>query len=216
MRIYNRNCSICNKLIIYEKYKYFWKARKNNSKCRKCFYQSLKGKPLSEERKLKIGKANKIALIGNTPWNKGVSLSSKHREKLSNAHIGMKYGEETRKKHRVHSLKRTKELGIGSAIDKGSIEYFNILNKKGFNFKPKRFLEIGYEADGYDENKHIWIEFDTPYHRFPGQRKKDLIRQKNIISYFEKLENPLKKFMRVKSDKCGNIIEEKCVYKGGS
>jgi hypothetical protein len=214
MKVYSRNCSVCNKLIIYEKYKYFWKARKNNSKCRKCFYQSLKGKPFSEERRLKISKANKIALIGNIPWNKGKKMPIFVREKLSKAHTGMKYGEKTRKKHRIHSLKRVKELGIGSAVDKGSIEYFNMLNKKGYNFKPKRFLEIGYESDGYDKIKHMWCEFDTPYHKFPGQRKKDLIRQKNIISYFEKLGNPLKEFIRVKSDKHGNIVEEKCVYKG--
>ena len=56
------------------------------------------------------------------------------------------------------------------------------------------------------------MEYDTPYHNTSYQKKKDLIRQNNIIKYFESIENPLKKFTRVKSDNNGNILEEKCIY----
>jgi len=36
-----------------------------------------KGHKLTEEHKRKIGEANKIALLGNIPWNKGVKINKK-------------------------------------------------------------------------------------------------------------------------------------------
>lgn len=49
-----------------------------------------KNKPMSEDHKRKIGDANKISLLGNTPWNKEKSgiYSEEHLAKLRNSHIG--------------------------------------------------------------------------------------------------------------------------------
>jgi hypothetical protein len=60
---------------------------------------------------------------------------------------------------------------------------------------------IGYDSDGYDEDKHIWIEYDSPYHDKPRQKEKDIIGQDNIISYFRNINHPLRGFLRVKYDK---------------
>ena len=67
--------------------------------------------------------------------------------------------------HRIKNLKRYEKLGIGICVDEGSKEWFYNYNKNhNSNFKPKKFIKLGYVADGYDKNKHIWIEYDTPYH----------------------------------------------------
>jgi hypothetical protein len=101
---------------------------------------------------------------------------------------------------RISILNRFKTNGIPSCEDAGAKEFFNKLNEKfGTNFKLKTFMEIGYVADGYDEKKHIWIEYDTPYHNTPSQQKRDFIRQNNIINYFIEIKNPLNNFIRVKS-----------------
>lgn len=216
--LWNEFVHHAEKKIEYKTYKVFWKASKNNSKCRPCFYLSLMGVPRSEKTKNKIGMANSLSLIGNIPKNKGIAASLEQRKALSNAHTGMKYSEETKRKHRINRLKRLSELGIGTAIDKGSIEWFEKYNKEtNSNFVPKRFWELGYDADGYDEIKHEWIEFDPPHHYYVdgNLKEKDIIRQKNIITHFEVLGNPLNKFVRVKYSKSGNVLDISEVYKGG-
>lgn len=143
-------------------------------------------------------------------------MTPEHRNKMSLLMMGKNKGkirsEETKLKMRISRLKRLEELGISQKEDKGANIFFKRLNDMGYSFYPKRFINIGYDADGYDENKHIWYEYDTPYHNVLCQQQKDLIRQQNIIRYFETCGNPLKAFFRVKADKYGNIIETKCVY----
>jgi hypothetical protein len=129
-----------------------------------------------------------------------------------NKNVGIKRSDETKQKQRSLKVKRFQKLGISSCIDEGSTEYFEKLNRQGFNFHTKIFVDVGYVADGYDEEKHIWMEYDTPYHNTSYQKKKDEIRQQNIIKYFESIGNPLKKFIRVKSNHGGSILEEKCIY----
>ena len=97
------------------------------------------------------------------------------------------------------------------SIDKNAPIFFKKLNERGFNFNPKRFFEIGYDADGYDEEKHIWVEYDSLYHNNITQQKKDLIRQNNIIKHFESKNTPLIGFIRIVESKDGNL-NYKCVY----
>ncbi len=89
-----RICPSCDKPIQYKTYKVFWKACKNNSTCRMCFYTSLKGVPRDEITKQKIGRSNSIALKGNIPSNKGVPMSTEQKEKCRVAHIGKKLSAE--------------------------------------------------------------------------------------------------------------------------
>ena len=154
-------------------------------------YKYWLGKHFSEEHKRKIG------LIG-----KGKKWSEKSKKKLSEIHKGKKFTNETKLKiglkSRINQLKRMELLGIMPSEDKGAKEWFEKYNKEtNSNFQSNKFIEIGYYADGYDVEKHIWIEYDTNYHKIFNRQQKDLIRQNNIIKYFEDIGNPLKAFKRV-------------------
>ena len=145
--------------------------------------ESNKGKIRTSEMKLKysISKTGeKNPQYGKTAWNSGIIMSEKVKQKLSSSHIGKKviHSDETKKKIRISLLKRINKLGIPINTDKNAPDFFKKLNEYNYNFQPKRFFEIGYDSDGYDENKHIWIEYDSLYHRNITQQKKDLIRTK--------------------------------------
>lgn len=233
MKVYSRNCPICDDIIEYKDHKLLWQAKKRNSKCRRCLHNALSiskigdknpmyGKHFSEEARKKQSELRKgkkpykmtdetrkkmsISFKGRIPWNKGKTGLQMSPNK------GKTFSEEFKKKNRIAQLKRFEKLGLPSSIDKGSVEFFDLINKKGFNFKSKTFLDIGYVADGYDEKNHIWIEFDTPYHNSPYQKNKDLIRQENIIKHFRDMGKPLMSFVRVQADKDGKVLETKCVY----
>lgn len=172
------------------------KGKKHSEESKEKNRQSQLGKKHSEEHKRKIGLKSK----GNKN-NLGKTLSKEIRQKMSDVRIGRKSyirTEESKRKLRISILKRFERLGISRKEDEGAKEYFQWLNMfYGYNFQPKRFIEIGYDADGYDEKLHEWIEYDTLYHKRIGQQKKDLIRQNNIIKYFESIGKPLNAFKRI-------------------
>lgn len=217
LKQYSRICPDCSRTVNYNTYKVFWKARKNNSTCRQCFYKSIVGHETSEETRRKIGDANKISLLGNIPHNKGKAMPMEQREKLSIIHTGKKMPESFHRKHRTLRLKRIDELGIPPNQDRGAKEFLRKFNKEEkLKLKPTRFFEIGYEADGYDKICNVWLEFDPPHHFYVDGSLKpnDILRQKRIIEYFENKNTPLSKFIRVKADKHGNVLKIETVYKG--
>lgn len=115
-------------------------------------------------------------------------------------------------------LKKRLDEGIPLNEDRGAKKFFAEWNQNNnAQFIPVAFREIGYIADGYEQSQHIWIEFDPPHHYYVDEvlKPNDVIRQKNIIGYFESIGNPLKRFIRVQSDKRGNVLGTKCVYEGG-
>jgi hypothetical protein len=165
--------------------------RKNLSKS----HIGISNGPASEERKKKIGLANK----GNIPWCKGKQIGPQ--------------SEDTKRKLRCIMLQRFLDTGMATCIDTGSKQWFDKYNKEhNTNFKPTPFPNtLGYDADGYDNRLHAWIEYDTKYHTTPYQKKRDLIRQNNIIKYFEDMGEPLTEFKRVLAY---NKEEVKTVYRG--
>ena len=210
--LYQKQCPKCNNLQPFKNKKSLDESLKYNHLCKSCSHIGkniwMKGQKLSEETKNKMS----LAMKGKNTWNKTRGVSDETKMKLSQAAKGKFRSEEYRKNIRIAKLKRLEKLGIPQCMDKGAIEFFDKVNKIGYNFRPKVFMEIGYAADGYDENKHIWYEYDTPYHKGITQQKKDLVRQNNIIKYFELIGNPLFGFVRTQTDKMGNILETKCVY----
>lgn len=133
---------------------------------------------------------------GIIAWNRGKEMSDLAKRNM-----------------RIAKLKRFERLGIQAGEDCGAKEWFDKYNKENnTNYKPKRFIEIGYDADGYDEKLHSWIEYDTPYHKLTNRQEKDIIRQNNIIKYFESINKPLNKFTRIitwKNNKEKIIYENK-------
>ncbi len=173
---------------------------KNNCTCRSCDTPERQknrsashiGYVMPQKTKDKISIANKGK--NKTPHTEERKQKSSEVRKGKNFYIRT---EKWKTKMRIIALKRLERLGIGAGVDNGAIEWFSKYNTEtNSNFKPKRFWNIGYDADGYDEQKHIWIEYDTPYHKNIRQKTKDIIRQNNIIKYFESINNPLKAFMR--------------------
>lgn len=238
----NRNCPNCGAEQVFESKFGFDNAVKNNRLCRKCSKTGNKnpsfgivpssetkekisnfhiGKPKSKFHRKKLSES----LIGKTIGIKNGFYGKHHSENtkqyLSNLQKGSKsfkfnkpLSDETKRKMRVAILKRMERTGIAPCRDVGSEEFFHKMNNEGFNFKPKKFIEIGYEADGYDEEKHIWCEFDTPHHNKTYKKEKDLVRQQNIITYFERINNPLNSFIRVSANKTGEVLEVRTIYKG--
>ena len=178
--------------------------------------ESNTGKIRTEEMKIKYSKSKigkKNPQFGKPTWNKGKEWSDEMKQKLSISHIGQKvnHSEDTKKKIRISILKRIDRLGIPINTDRNAPVFFKKINENGYNFQPKRFFEIGYDTDGYDEEKHIWIEYDSPYHLNVTQQKKDLVRQNNIIKYFESINKPLVGFLRAIENKDGKL-DYRCVY----
>lgn len=199
-QVFKRNCPICGKEINYHRKYSFHRAIKNNTSCKSCTSEQTRknrsiahiGYVMPEEQKKKISESN----IGKQSWIR----TDEFREKFSNERKGKnvyKRTNEWRIKMRQVKLKELESRGIPPGEDEGAREYIQQLNDQlGYNLIPKRFFEIGYDADGYDSEKHVWFEYDTLYHKRVGQQQKDLIRQNNIINYFISINNPLKAFKR--------------------
>jgi endogenous inhibitor of DNA gyrase (YacG/DUF329 family) len=210
--LYQKQCPKCGGLQSFKNKKSLDESLKYNHPCKSCSHIGkntwMKGQKLSDETKNKMS----IAMKGKNTWNKTRGVSYETKIKLSQSAKGKIRSAEYRKNIRISKLKRLEKLGIPQCMDKGAIEFFNKVNELGYNFQPKIFMEIGYAADGYDKNKHIWYEYDTPYHKNITQQKKDLIRQNNIVKYFESIGKPLYSFVRTQLNKDGNVLETKCVY----
>lgn len=158
--------------------------------------QSSKGKIISQQQRLEQSKR----MLGPENPMRGKEIKPEIKLKLSKFNKGKILSEETKLKCRIAKLKRKELLGIPMSMDEGGPELLSKINSHGFDFQPKRFMELGYEADGYGEKQHIWLEYDTPYHNYTRQKKKDMIRENNIIQYFISKGNPLTSFVRIKYD----------------
>jgi hypothetical protein len=225
MNTWTKNCPKCRRIQIYSSKDGLNIAIKNNVRCKSCVKFGIGlGRKFTVEHRNKLSESHKGKQCGSNNGMYGkhfkhmpsairkISLASKGKiiseeqrrlqsEFMSGEDNPMKHlSPEQKLKRRIAFLHRKEKLGIPACIDRGAGELLNQLNSVGFNFKPKRFMEIGYEADGYDENRHIWLEYDSPYHSSQRQKSKDLIREKNIINYFETIGKPLVGFVRVNHD----------------
>jgi hypothetical protein len=238
---FSRTCPCCGLDLFYSQNAACREAERKQRKCWKCYVihrvNPMGGKHHSIHTKALISKANTGRLCGDKNPSKRLevrTLISKNnakallghktplsvKRKQSIAHIGSanhfygkRHTEESKLLMRIAALKKLEALGIPNNSDIGADNCFKTLNAVGFNLKPTRFLDVGYIADGYDSNKHIWCEFDTPYHKQLRIHKKDNIRQNNIIRYFESINKPLNGFVRIFADSNGNVVGTKCVYK---
>ena len=174
--------------------------------------ESHKGYVMPKEQRRKISEANKGRTVSKltrekiSKSNRGKIRSDKTKKLLmiigiknpSRGMLGKHHSKKTKEKIKRTKLKLFMENKHPTCIDKGSIKWFFKINRLGYNFEINYpLMDIGYVVDGYDEEKHIIVEYDTPYHKQHKQKMRDLERQSNIIEYFESLNKPLKGFFRV-------------------
>lgn len=171
---YKKQCSKCGKDQTYTDESNFNVAVKLNTLCKSC---RNKVRILSDEARAKIS----LRHMGNT-YN-----------------LNYKHSETTKINMRIARAKRFQSLGIPARSDVGASEWFQWYNMYyNFAFKENLFFSgVGYYADGYDRENHIWIEYDTKYHKSPYMKKRDQTRQDNIIKHFESIGKPLNEFKRV-------------------
>lgn len=225
-KIWKKNCPKCGKEQYYSNKYILHTSLIKNTLCINCrniskernqkISLTLTGKKHSKETKRKMS----LSKIGYIPWNKGKHCSDETKKKISIATTNYRTGKhipddvklkisqsnkgkirtnETRKNMRISKCERFKKLGISAREDKNARYWFRKYNKENnLKFKQNWYCEdLGYYADGYDKNKHIWCEYDTPYHKQLYRKRKDLIRQNNIIKHFESIDKPLNQFIRV-------------------
>lgn len=189
---YKKQCPECGRDQIYKSDLCLKHAIRDNTICNSC---KSKGVEKSEETRKKLSVA-------------GINRFSKLEERIKLARygenhklFGKRHTEEFKRIQRIRKLERMENLGIPPCADRGSAEYFQYQNENGFRFIENYSLKgEGYIVDGYDPYNNIVCEYDTKYHFRPKQMKKDLIRQDNIIRYFDSIGKPLNSFIRVNAD----------------
>jgi hypothetical protein len=207
-----KNCPVCNYTIKYKNKISLIRSVCKNTKCASCVQIEL----------YKTGKLKS--------WNKGKKLSKHFRSTIKKSwkktrkdrvginhpfygKVGPMYGkthsQKTKEKQRMSHIKYLKTINK---------KYSPNYNKKFCKYADKfngeydtkiihaentgEFMHIGYFADGYIQNKNIWIEYDEPKHFFGGKlRPECVIRQKNIQ------ESLNCKFIRIK---CCNSYKQFC------
>jgi hypothetical protein len=138
----------------------------------------------------KIREAGKKCSI--TKRNIYKNLSAEEKEKRRQK-ILKSMTEKTKYKMRLSAIKRIKRDNLQGKSRNYNIkacEYLNKLNEeKGWKLQHALNggeVEIcGYFLDGYDKDRNIVVEYDEIAHEKPSTKKKDEIRQNNIINYLK-------------------------------
>lgn len=118
----------------------------------------------SKETKQKIGKANKKALIGNIPWNKGKKYPSPWLDKY-------RFDKEFQKKLRILGAKASQNRKGYTSIEK---VIYSFLKKKKIDFKPQKLINDKFLVDAYVPELNLIIECDGDYwHSLDKVKKRD-------------------------------------------
>lgn len=140
------------------------------------------GKSMSDETKIKMSKAR----IGKKSSFITKEKLSKQKRGKKNPFYNKKFSKLHRKNLRVAALKRLKRDGIIISYNKKACEFIDDFGKKhGYNFQHAmnggEVSISGYSLDGYDKENNIVFEYDEKHHRYIRNRKRDIIRQNDII-----------------------------------
>jgi hypothetical protein len=187
-------CDWCDKEIP----KWKCRIRKTNFCDYNCYWKWLDGRkrqPLSEETKIKIGNGNRglkrtkeqrkitsDAGIGRKVWNTGLTAEIDSRIKK------IPRTEEQKQKFRESAIKRMDKL-FGRCVpgyNPRACETFDELNRiYGLNLRHAEnggeVCIMGYFVDAFDLENQLIIEYDEKYHNNQKHKRKDEIRQSNLI-----------------------------------
>ena len=160
---WERTCSGCGKIMTYDSRASYKVCCRNNSMCRKCgITKSMAERDLS--------------------WMRDMG----YREKMSVACTGKRHSDKTKEKLRIIKLEQIKRLGTQHNYNPDACRFIDeFRNRLGYNFKHVmnggEVMISGYLVDGYDKINNIVFEYDEPKHNILCHKKKDRVREKNII-----------------------------------
>ena len=196
MMKFKRFCPKCLRECTYSRKFGLHRAIRENRVCLSC---SMSGRKLSEETKKKLSfqkVGTKNPRFGVSSWNKGKSSWSKgkhfteaHKTNISKSLVGKPLSEEHKYKLRIATIKDLEKKGIsGRAKNHNPVScgFINRINEL-FGLSLRHALNggevelYGYFVDGYDKEKNIIFEYDEARHRHPYKKKRDRIRQDNLL-----------------------------------
>ena len=144
-----------------------------------------KGKPKSVAHRESISCAMnrpevRLKCSINAHW-RGKTRSDEQKDNLSRAIKTAMHSPAVRQKH-LDGLHASKWLKCRT--DKGCAELLQKWDRLGFKFELNHQVRTGTElfyVDGYDREKNVVFEYDSPYHSKSAQVRKDLNRQHKIV-----------------------------------
>jgi hypothetical protein len=190
----SKECPICKSEMYYKKRCYLLASIRLNKICINCSRKKVSNNS--------IGKRHSIETC----------------RKMSMSRIGKKFTESHKQNIRLGKAKLILDGKMFPRINEKACKFIDQLNLKnswnlihGLNGGEYHIKELGYWVDGFDENLNIIFEYDEPIHYRCGNilRKKDLLRQNNIISYFKSIGKPIR-FIRY-DEKNNNLYEINCI-----
>ena len=186
---YTKICPSCGCILSYSSKCNMIRSEKNKSLCSSCWQKGEKnpnfGKHLTLEIKQKLSKSH----MGNIVSDRTKQKISKKMCGENNHRYGKHNTEEHNQKLRIIIANRIKKYGTTAKnFNPKACEFIDKLNKeKGWNLQHVlnggEYSFLGYFVDGYDKERNIIVEYDEPIHNSMSKKKKDIIRQQNIIDF---------------------------------
>jgi len=190
MESYIKNCPECNKIITYKHKGHCNESIKLNRLCKQCGIKKSKGARWNGHIPQTIftrncPKCNEVIIYDSKYANKSywnAMKSNKNCFKCTRTKT-----EEHKYKLRMATIKDLKNKGIHwGNYNPQACKFIDKLNiENNWNLQHAMNggeIEVyGYFLDGYDKDRNIIFEYDEPRHNKPFKKKKDMIRQENII-----------------------------------
>jgi hypothetical protein len=166
----------------------------------------MKGKPKSDEQKKKMS----LSRVGKKHSTE--TIKKLQSRKLTDNHIEIlkkPKSDEVKKKMRISARKRILK-GIGARAvpnynPKACVEIDNLGKQLGYKFQHAMTPEgeffikdLFVWVDGYDIINNVVVEYDELHHNWTRFKKKDELRQQDIIEHLKC------KFIRIKENKDGS------------
>lgn len=190
-----------------------WGIHCKECNCDRWFVSAIKAREAIKENGLCKSCSKKGVnhpYFGKNGPRKGMKCSDIHKQRLSNAHVGKITNDDTKCKLRIAAIEQHRRNGISfPAIDKGSNNMFQFLNMYyglHIQYPNIELKELGYFLDGYDAITHCVYEYDTKCHLTSRCRKRDTIRQQEIIDYYKVRNIPLTAFYRINATGVGAFV----------
>lgn len=174
---YERNCPNCNKVLKYKYSSNYFAAFKINSLCNKCSKINKTYKKTIKSKWIKL-----CPICTNNQYYSrydALQFAIKNNSKCKNC---------ADKDHRIFMINSRNNQY--PRYNKKACRIFDEINKElrwngvhAENGGEYNIKELGYWVDYYEPNLNIIIEYDEMWHNNKNQKKKDIMRQKEIIKY---------------------------------